>query len=446
MRLFRVCLQNRKIFQGKYSEKIWYKRERHTVRVRFAIRGVVKVKNRKRKGMKRKEIKRTQRFLPFILLLVLALTGCSGGAAAGESDGILETEKGTTISEVNNLLEKNSSSEEMAQSQTVLKEQTEEIPSATRDIFAMDTYMTLTGYGEKCEEALDEAVAEIERLDNLLSTGNAESEIAQLNQNGKGMISTDTQVMLEESIFLFESTEGAFDITIYPLMQEWGFTTEQYQVPGEDALQQLLNNVDTSLLDYDAQTHMLTLGEGQGIDLGAIAKGYTSNRVMEIFEEYELVSGVVSLGGNVQCYSSKIDGSPWRCGVVNPLDPDNMNNYMGIVSVVDKAVITSGGYERYFEDETTGEKYHHILNPETGYPADSGLISVTIVSENGMLADGLSTSVFIMGLEKAEAYWQEYGDTFDMILMTEEQEIYITEGLEDCFTTQNFPLHVIEHK
>lgn len=373
-------------------------------------------------------------FLAMIVLLTLALSGC----------GKFEKESSSSSANAFSDEERTSVSESFTKEESI--QETGEVPSAVRDIFAMDTYMTLTAYGEKCEEAVEEAAAEIQRLDDLLSTGKQQSEIGMLNQSGEGVISADTQKLLEKSKFLFESTKGAFDITIYPLMEEWGFTTEQYQVPQEKRLEELLEKVDTSKMKYEEKTHTVTLENGQGIDFGAIAKGYTSNRVMEIFEEYGLVSGVVSLGGNVQCYSSKVDGSAWRCGIVNPLNPDDSSDYMGIVSVVDKAVITSGGYERYFTEETTGKTYHHILDPETGYPAESGLLSVTIVSEDGMLADGLSTSVFVMGLEKAEAYWQEYGDTFDMILMTDEQEIYITEGLEDCFTGQNFPQHVIRHK
>lgn len=379
-----------------------------------------------------------KKIIIFTMLLTLVFTGCSGASTSGEdSTGAFAQESGTAG---------NTENTETTANQAGSNDSTKEIPEAERQIFAMDTYMLLTGYGEKCQEAVDAAAEEIERLDNMLSVGNEESEIALINKNGSGTISEDTAIMLEESMSLFETTGGAFDITIYPLMEEWGFTTQEYKVPDKETLEKLLQSVDTSAIQYDADTRTLTLADNQGIDFGGIAKGYASSRVMEIFEEYDLVSGMVSLGGNVQCYSTKTDGSAWRCGVANPYSEEDGVSTLGVVSVVDKAVITSGGYERYFVDEETGKKYHHIIDPSTGYSADNGLVSVTIVSDNGMLADGLSTSIFIMGLEKASDYWQEYGDAFDMILMSEDKEIYITEGLEDCFTTQEFPVSVIKRK
>ena len=379
-----------------------------------------------------------KKILIFTMLLTLVLTGCSGEPASGGGTG-------TELKQESDLTETAENTEPSA-GQTGTADSVEEIPKAEKQIFAMDTYMMLTGYGEKSQEAVDAAAEEIERLDHMLSVGNEESEIAQINKNGEGKISEDTAIMLEKSISLFKSTGGAFDITIYPLMEAWGFTTQDYQVPDSGELEKLLKSVDTSALKYNSETGILTLADNQGIDFGGIAKGYASSRVMEIFEKYGLVSGLVSLGGNVQCYSTKTDGSAWRCGIVNPYSEDDGIETMGVVSVADKAVITSGGYERYFIDEKTGKKYHHIIDPSTGYSAESGLVSVTIVSDNGMLADGLSTSIFIMGLEKAGEYWQEYGDAFDMILMTEDKEIYITEGLEDCFTTQEFPVSVIKRK
>ena len=122
-------------------------------------------------------------------------------------------------------------------------------------------------------------------------------------------------------------------------------------------------------------------------------------------------------------------------------DPEDPEGYVGILSVKDRAVITSGAYERYFEQD--GTVYHHIIDPRTGYPADSGLVSVTIVSADGTLADGLSTSLFIMGLDRAGEYWREHKDEFEAVLMTEEGDLYVTEGLKDSFTS-DYEVRVIE--
>ena len=180
------------------------------------------------------------------------------------------------------------------------------------------------------------------------------------------------------------------------------------------------------------------LEEGQGVDLGGIAKGYTSDRLMQLFEEYGLRSAIISLGGNVQLYRDKPDGSLWKCGVQ---DPYNGSELLGILRAENCAVITSGAYERYFEDDE-GTVYHHILNPETGYPANNGLISVTIVSPQGILADGLSTACYVMGLEQSIDFWRKSEKSFDMILMTDQDEVYVTAPIADAFST-GYPCKII---
>ena len=290
--------------------------------------------------------------------------------------------------------------------------------------------MTLTAYGDNAENALDKAEAEIERLDNLLSTGDGNSEIYALNQNGTGTISEDTETLLNESEKLYTDTEGVFDITIYPVMDAWGFTTQNYRIPSEEELKGLLENVNASKIQYDKASKKVTLPAGVKIDFGGIAKGYTSSRIMDIYKKCGVTSGMVSLGGNVQLLGAKPDGSFWRVAVQSP---DDTNDYLGVLEAEDKAVITSGGYERYFEEN--GKIYHHIIDPATGYPAENGLKSVTIVSDDGTLADGLSTSLFIMGKDKACDFWKEHSDKFDMILMTDDNELYVSEGIADVFSS-----------
>ena len=134
--------------------------------------------------------------------------------------------------------------------------------------------------------------------------------------------------------------------------------------------------------------------------------------------------------GNAQVFGTKPDGSLWRVAVQSP---DSEDEYLGVLETKDKAIITSGGYERYFEKD--GVTYHHIIDPSTGYPADNGLISVTIVSADGTLADGLSTSLFVMGKDKATDYWKAHSDEFDMILLTDDEKLYVSEGIKDSFTS-----------
>ena len=172
------------------------------------------------------------------------------------------------------------------------------------------------------------------------------------------------------------------------------------------------------------------------IDLGGIAKGYTSGRVMEVMKSYGIKSAVINLGGNAHVLGNKTDGSQWKVGIQ---DPEDENGYLGGVNVTDKAIITSGGYERYFVDEDTGIKYHHIIDPKTGYSANNGLISVTIVSADSSLADGLSTSLFVLGTQDAISYCKEHcaEDGFDAIMEDEDGKLYITDGIYDDFINMN---------
>lgn len=305
----------------------------------------------------------------------------------------------------------------------------EEQKSCTKQLFAMDTFMSFTAYGKNCEKAVDAAIDEVERLDALLSTGKETSEVSRINAAGGGEVSEDTAVILQEAMEVYQRTEGLFDVSIYPLMELWGFPSQEYHVPTREELLEVLSLVDASKIAFDGT--YIKLLEGQRIDFGGIAKGYTSARVMDVFREYGIHSGMVTLGGNVQVLNKKLDGSKWQVAI---RDPEHEGKILGVLGVENQAVITSGGYERYFEED--GETYIHILNPRTGYPADKDLISVTVISEDGMLADALSTSLYLMGREEAVSYWERYGEEFEMVLVTEKGEILVTEGICEEFETE----------
>ncbi len=314
----------------------------------------------------------------------------------------------------------------------------DESKKVSKDIFAMDTYMTVTAYGKNAENGVNKAVDEINRLETVLSAEKQESDIYKLNETGSGTLSTDTKNIVSRALEINKTTNGAFDISIYPLMVKWGFTTQKYNVPSKNEISKLLKDVDSSKIIFDEKSGNIKLKENMKIDLGGIAKGYTSNRVMQIFKECGVKSGLVSLGGNVQALGTKTDGTAWQIAIENP---DKSSDYIGVVSVKDKAVITSGGYERYFEKN--GKTYHHILDPETGYPAESGVKSVTIVSDDGTLADALSTSLFVMGKEKALDYWHEHKNEFDTVLVEDNGDITITGGLEKIFKS-NFKFDTVK--
>ena len=309
--------------------------------------------------------------------------------------------------------------------------------SESSDLYAMDTVMSLTTYGSHAKEALDAASAEIQRLDKLFSISSETGDIYQVNKNGEGDLSEDTRSLLASALEYGRETDGIFDCTIEPVMEAWGFTTQNYRVPSDAELSELLSHVDASTVTLTG--NHVTLPSDVKLDLGGIAKGFTSARVMDVFKENGVTSGIISLGGNVQTLGLKPDGKRWRVGIQ---DPSDLNSMFAVVEVSDEAVITSGAYQRYFEEN--GVHYHHIIDPRTGYPAESGLTSVTIISADGTLADALSTSLFIMGADDASAFWKKHQDQFEAIMMTDSGEVLVTSGLADrCKITSGGKVRVI---
>ena len=533
--------------------------------------------------------------ISIILAIALSavLMACGGGKSAGQKaeDEAAASKTEAAVSDTAAAAEGtgqekgSAAAAETAMEDIPFKEEPEhrDDGGVSMNVFAMDTYMNLLAYGDRAEEAIVAAAAEIHRIDDLLSTGNPESEISKINAAGGGEVSDFTAGLIAESQTLYKETGGLFDIAIYPVMKLWGFPTQEYRVPEKAEIEAALKLADPSAITVgsapapaapaaaegatsaaeetapaeapkddsaedagvpeeaqeaapaeepaaspeedaavpeeaqeaepqaaeapavpetattpaesaeapaeepvaapekdaaapeeaqeaapaaaeastaaapaaeetapaaaagetatgaveetapaEALKVQITFGiPGMEIDLGGIAKGYTSSRVMEIFKEYGVEHGLVSLGGNVQALGGKQDGNPWRVAIQNP---ESELDYLGVLEIKDKCVITSGGYERFFEQD--GVRYHHIIDPRTGSPADSGIISSTIISSDGALADGLSTSLFIMGLEEAEKYWRANADKFDFVLEDRSGKLYISEGAAKMITTE----------
>ena len=299
------------------------------------------------------------------------------------------------------------------------------VSESQKDFFAMDTIMDFTIYGQ--EDLLDQTESMIRSLEAEMSVTDPDSEIAVINENGYGKVTGDTSDLISAALSLCKRTDGALDISVYPIVHVWGFTTGNYQVPDDASIQALLPLVDYTQIDYQQDSGDIQLPDGMEIDLGSVAKGYAGQKAADFLKENGITSGLLSLGGNIQAIGSKPDGSPWKIGIQDPFQNESP---MMVLSVTDKSVVTSGGYERYFQQD--GKTYWHIMDPSTGYPAENGLVSVTIVGTDGMLCDGLSTSLFVMGLEKAADFWGS-SDDFDAVFVTEDQTVYITEGLADSF-------------
>lgn len=309
-------------------------------------------------------------------------------------------------------------------------------------LFAMGTYMDFTAYGEQAESVLEQAVDRIEEWDALWSTTNEDSEIYAANhsQGQSVSLSQETEELLTFTLEMADQTDGALDPTIYPIVNAWGFIDQEYRVPSDEEIETLLPH--TGYEKVLVEDHTITLPEGTQIDLGAVGKGYAGELLADELREQGITSALLDIGGNIQMVGGRPDGSMWRLGIRNPFGEGSF----GILEAEDSAVVTSGGYEHYFTDED-GTIYWHILDPDTGRPADSGLVSVTIIADSGALADALSTSIFIMGLDEGSEYWRTYGG-FDMLLMTESGEIYLTKNIKDYFTLEeefsDREIHVIE--
>ena len=244
------------------------------------------------------------------------------------------------------------------------------------DFFAMDTVMTFSAYADK--SLLGGARDIVMNIESRVSTTLESSEVYALNRDGGGTVSGETAALLE--------------------------------------------HVDYARIRVSGDA--VTLPDGMEIDLGGVAKGYAGREAAAYLRRHGVASGLLNLGGNVQTIGSKPDGTAWRVAI---RDPNNDTHYAGIVEIRDKAAVTSGGYERYFTADD-GQTYWHIMNPATGRPARNGVISATVIADDGALCDALSTALFVMGAEKAERFWRNHPD-FDMALITDDGEILLTPGL-----------------
>ena len=303
---------------------------------------------------------------------------------------------------------------------------------ATSVNFIMNTVVEQRFYGRRSQEAVAEITAELYDFENRMSTYIAGSEIDQINQAaGKKpvKISEDTMDLLKTTARYCEEFGDVVDITIAPLTLEWGITSENPHVPDEQTIQDLLTLVDHHdlILDEDNMTAMLAK-EGQALDLGAIAKGYSCDIVRRVADKYGVHSGYASIGGNMVVIGKKPDGTDYRFGIRDPRG--DASQYIGVVTLEGMTMATSGDYERFFEED--GVRYHHILDPRTGYPASGGLISVSVISENGSLADFLSTAFFILGKEEALNYMDR--SDFGLVLVDEEKNVYVSDHMKEVFS------------
>ncbi len=295
--------------------------------------------------------------------------------------------------------------------------------------FSMDTVMSIRVYSGGGLDAIQAARQEIEGLDKLLSRTDPDSQISALNSHaGDGLqVSLDAEVanLLSFAKSVSQLLPGCFDVTIAPVMDAWGFTTQERHIPSADTLSAAMALVDSNGLIVDEQASSARLERaGMEVDLGAVAKGFAAGQADAVLRQQGVTSALLDLGGNVTVIGAKPDGTAWQVAVK---DPQNTSEALCVLSLEDQTASTSGGYERYFEEN--GQIYHHIIDPKTGYPADSGLLSVTVISADHMLADALSTALFVAGPDAALDFWRSRED-IELVLCTQDNRVIVTEGLE----------------
>ncbi len=314
------------------------------------------------------------------------------------------------------------------------------LADGARTFTAMDTVMTVRAEGAS-DDLLAACEAEAHRLEGLFSVTDPDSEIGRLNRTGQAELSDETTAVLRGALDMAARTGGALDVTLYPVVRAWGFTTGAYRVPSDDEIALALAAVGYEKVSL-SPSGATSVPPGTMIDLGAVAKGYASDRLAALLRENGVTSALIDLGGNIGCVGSKPDGSAWRVALRDPLDD---SGYIGIVKARDLFVVTSGQYERFFVGED-GTRYGHIFDPRTGRPADGGLQSVTVIGPEGMTCDALSTALFAMGRDKALSWLNEHAEV-QALLLDDQGEIWVTRAFGEGFAPAGAyaaaPTHVI---
>lgn len=301
--------------------------------------------------------------------------------------------------------------------------------------FAMGTIITQKISHPDSQNIANQVFTKISQIENTMTSkdanGNKSDVVALNNKSGNGefvKLSKETFDLLQISKDISKKSNNSFNITLGPLIDAWGIGSDDPTLPLKDYIDRMLKlcNIKDLVLDKETLSAKLRV-KGQKVDLGGIAKGYAGDKAIDIYKEQNVSSAFINLGGNVVLHGKKPDGSLWKVGVQNPRAPTG--RYIGILELSDTSIVSSGDYERYFEKN--GERYHHILDSSTGYPAKSGLIGVTIVYPNSTYADGLSTSAFILGLDKG----MELVKSFNAggIFITENKKVYVTDNLKSVF-------------
>lgn len=298
--------------------------------------------------------------------------------------------------------------------------------------FLMGTIANIKIYNEGKEDVLEKAFARVVELDEKIDVNKPNSEISQLNQNAGIQpveLSDDMYELMKKAYYYSEESDGGFDMTIGPITELWHIGYDDARKPEQAEIDAALELVDYTLVEFDDENQTVYLPkEGMRIDLGAIAKGFITDEVVEVLTANGVDTAIVDMGGNifVMGHSTRGADEPWNIGIQNPFG--ERGEIIGMLPAFDQSIVTSGIYERNLEVD--GELYHHLMNPETGYPFENEIAGVSVVTNVSMDGDGLSTSVFSMGLEQGLEYVNSLEDT-EAVFVTKGKEVYVSNGYEE---------------
>ena len=300
----------------------------------------------------------------------------------------------------------------------------------------MGTVVTVTIYDSSDESILDKVFLKVKELESKLSINENGTIVDKINENaGISPVKVDeeTFAVIEKGLEFSNISNGLFDITIGPLVKLWSIGLPEEKLPSESEISSVLPLIDRNKLILDKENLTVYLEDkGMQIDLGGIAKGFTADIISQLLSENNVNSAIIDLGGNIFAKGLKVDGSKWRIGIQNP--NSDRGATIGAINIENQSIVTSGTYERYLEQD--GVKYHHILNPSTGYPYENNISGITIVSDHSIDGDGLSTSVFAMGIEEGLKFINNY-EGVDAIFVTNDNKLYLSNGIKDNFTLTN---------
>lgn len=313
----------------------------------------------------------------------------------------------------------------------------------TRTEYALGTYISVRVYADVGDDLLQEVIDRVMEIEAKMSVSEDDydtTELLELNRRAGEepyQVSPDTYEVLERAREYSELTDGAFDLSIGPLVSLWNIGSEDATVPEEGEIVQAVSKVDYSNVSFEGDSTVYLEESGMAVDVGAIAKGYAADQAARILIDAGVEHALLDFGGNILTIGNKPDGSDWRIGIQHP--EESRNQYLGILEGSGETVVTSGPYERYFIED--GVRYHHILDRDTGYPARNGLLSATIVAEESIEADALSTATFVLGLQDAQELVSSL-DRVEAIFVTEEGMVWVSPGLRERFelTAPNYEL------